>query len=308
MGKFTPTVAVLLSTYNGQQYLQEQLTSIMEQQNVDVTLYVRDDGSQDDTLRILSEYKGKIKLFREDNIGVGNSFMQVLYRAGLNSDYYAFCDQDDIWLLNKLEQAILKIADCQQPVLYCSNQTLTDGQGHIIKNRHQNIVDTSYMQILCDNKISGCTMVWNRALQGILYQVGRRPSDSLLVKRIHDVWVAMVASVAGRIIYDPASFILYRQHGNNVVGVKENSFFQEWFKKIRNPALRNGRSELAGEIVEKYRDLITDNELLARLKHYANYRHNWADARTVWKDAAVICQYSKEIPWHLKLKILFKVF
>ena len=98
-------VAILLATYNGEKYLREQIDSILKQNGVDLTLYVRDDGSTDGTIDLLKEYVVNTKAVKLDigkNLGVGNSFMQLLYDCPNDFDFYAFSDQDDIWDENKL--------------------------------------------------------------------------------------------------------------------------------------------------------------------------------------------------------------
>ena len=128
-------VAVLMSTYNGEKYLREQIDSILAQEGVDVTLYIRDDGSSDSTIEIINEYLTKtnrIKFYIGENIGVGNSFMQLVYDCPEDYDYYAFSDQDDIWLTEKMQVAVDSLKEYSNPFLYCSNQILVDKNGKII--------------------------------------------------------------------------------------------------------------------------------------------------------------------------------
>lgn len=117
----------------------------------------------------------------------------------------------------------------------------------------------------------------------------------------------MVASVAGKIIYDSDSYILYRQHENNVVGVKKRSLLHEWKRKIKNPSLWNGRSSLAKEIVEKYGDLIIDSHITEKLKIYAYYQNGWKNKRKLLSDDE-IQKYSDEPLLHLKGKIFLNLF
>ena len=127
-----PIVAVIMSTYNGEKFLDEQINSILSQKDVVVHLYVRDDGSTDSTRQILSNTQKNNKnlhLFFENNIGVGNSFMKCLYYAKANYDYYAFSDQDDIWLPEKLIKAITFLEENHKE-LYCSNQMCVDRYGN----------------------------------------------------------------------------------------------------------------------------------------------------------------------------------
>lgn len=302
-----PSVAVLMSTYNGQRFLKEQIDSVLAQQNVYLTLFIRDDGSTDNTLQIIKLYGERITALCGKNIGVGNSFMSILKSAGQKFDYYAFCDQDDIWLPDKLYKGINNIYLYDGPVCYCSNQILVDSKGDKIRKRYIEKIDTGYMQILSMNQVTGCTMVWNRELQRILIDELRFPSSEVLKKRIHDVWVAMVASVTGKLVYDSNSYILYRQHENNVVGVKKRSLFYEWKRKLNNPSLRNGRSSLAREIIEKYGDLISDSQIKERLKTYAYYQNGWENKRKLLLDNE-IQKYSGESLLYLKGKVFLNLF
>ena len=245
-------VAVLMSSYNGELYIKEQINSVLSQKQVQVDLFIRDDGSSDKTIEIIKEFPG-IHLYRGENLGVGNSFMDLLYNVDGDYDYYAFCDQDDIWLDNKLITAIYKIKYETGPILYCSNQILVDKFGEEIGNRYTEVPDLSYAEILVHNHATGCTMVWNKQLHNILKS--NKPSHTLLKIRIHDVWVAMVASVCGKIIYDEDGYILYRQHENNVVGAKQDNsidVLKNQIKKVKRRELRNGRSLLAKEILKLF--------------------------------------------------------
>lgn len=273
-------VAVIMSTYNGEKYLKEQIDSILAQNNVDVTIYIRDDGSSDRTVDIIKEYMethDNFRLFIGKNMGVGNSFMQVLYSVDKNNDYYAFADQDDVWLSDKIEKAIEGIKDLEKPALYCSNQILVDGKLNRIGMRYISNPDVSYRQIVCQNKISGCTMVWNKELHGFLSKNEFRPSEDLLRKRIHDVWVAMVASVVGMIKYDIHGYILYRQHESNVVGVKKTNIIKQWMEKIKDPTQRNGRSAICKEVYSRYLEKIVDEKVKSDLNLYGNYRQSYYD-------------------------------
>lgn len=302
-----PSIAVLLSTYNGERFLVEQIDSILTQKDVTVDLYIRDDGSTDNTIQILKKYRNMISLYQGNNIGVGNSFMNLLYHINTNAMFYAFCDQDDIWLPNKLSHAISKLSGITEPTLYCSNQILIDSEKKIIGKRYYSIPDISCMQILNNNTISGCTMVWNKSLQELLCDQKRRPSNQLLQKRIHDVWLAMVASIVGNIIYDDNAFILYRQHESNVVGVRKEKVTKLWKKKLFNPNLRNGRSDICREILQKFSDLITDEEVLNKIRQYAYYQTNFAYKKMILKEKT-ICSYTSESLLSLRAKIIFNLF
>lgn len=216
------SVAVLMSTYNGEQYLKEQMLSILNQENVDLSLFVRDDDSSDSTRDILERFckeTKKITVFFENNIGPALSFMETVKKVPDHFDYYAFADQDDIWKPDKLTNAVVKMLKSQSNyTLYASNQTIVDENGHIEGERFSFIPPLDVLNIVDKNYLSGCTMVITQELFRLLKNVF--PARELLCSRMHDTWVAAVAATVGNIIYDEESYIYYRQHNNNVVGAK----------------------------------------------------------------------------------------
>lgn len=249
-------VAVLMSTYNGEKYLREQIESILSQNGVQVDIYVRDDGSSDETKDILNEYAEQypnIHFECAGNVGVGNSFMNLMYSVTDSYDFYSLADQDDIWEENKLIEAVNLLGD---DYLYASNQECVDKYGNSIGLRYgeDQKINLSPVSILEKNMIAGCTMVIPNKLFRILTEEKNRPSPYLLRNRIHDVWIAMVASIFGEIVYDKRSFIKYRQHENNVVGAKSsfNKRLKERIKKVKHTEYRKGRSLLAKEIINKF--------------------------------------------------------
>ena len=132
-------VAVLLSTYNGSKYIKEQIDSILSQEGVNIDIYIRDDGSTDETVNIIYEYKSNnIFLTEGKNIGVGNSFMELLYSVPEIYDYYAFADQDDIWSEKKTRIAI-EVLQKNKKHLYASNQELIDKSGKSLGLRYEKI-------------------------------------------------------------------------------------------------------------------------------------------------------------------------
>ena len=122
-------VLVLLSTYNGEKYLREQLDSVLSQEGVDVSLLIRDDGSKDGTINILKEYSAKLNVdyYEGANRGPSESFHDLLLHAQ-GYDYYAFCDQDDDWHKDKLRTAVERLEQMNQeaPILYCCNLNVVD--------------------------------------------------------------------------------------------------------------------------------------------------------------------------------------
>ena len=140
-----PTVCVYMSTYNGEKFLQQQIDSIFQQKNVNVTLLVRDDGSTDRTVDIIKAQKQKIVLLEGMNIGAENSFMELLYYEQ-DADYYAFSDQDDVWMPDKLCTAIGKLVGVKGAGLYACNLYYTDENLNILGTvfSHQEIEKYRY--------------------------------------------------------------------------------------------------------------------------------------------------------------------
>lgn len=208
-------VLVLLSTYNGEKYLEQQLDCLRNQKFVKLKLLVRDDGSKDETLQILKKYQKKMNMewYTGENLGPANSFMDLIVKAS-GFQYYAFCDQDDIWDEEKLYQAIKKIKKINQSkeILYYSSATLVDKELNFIK---LNEVDRKYQltESLMRNNAQGATMVFNKKMLDTL------KIHKPIYIEMHDSWTYRVCKVvSGNIILDKNSYIQYRQHENNVIG------------------------------------------------------------------------------------------
>ncbi len=210
-----PVVAVLLSTYNGAAFLAEQLESLARQEGVSVLLHARDDGSNDDTCAILrsqaARWPNLAEISQSPNIGVTRSFMDLL-RTAPEADFYAFCDQDDCWFDDKLTAATRMLAGSEQPAMYSSNVMLADAALNPLGPAPAN-GDTRFEHLLVENIAFGCSTVLNRAARDLVLE--REPGEGAVM---HDWWCALVVSAFGRLIYDPAPRLLYRQHGGNAVG------------------------------------------------------------------------------------------
>ena len=304
------SVAVIVSTYNGEKFLREQIDSILCQKGVKLTVFVRDDGSSDSTKQILTEYRNahdNVVVDFAENVGVGNSFMNALYQVSPEFDYYALADQDDIWQENKLSEAIeaLKVSG---KLLYGSNQECVDKTGSSMGLRYAEDaqINQDPIGILCTNMIAGCTMVFTNQFFRILTEEKHRPSAALLRNRIHDVWLAMVASLYDGICYDKRSFMKYRQHENNLVGAKSSRIknLKERLKKTRRPELRNGRSFLAKEITEKFPQEADKFPLLA----ICSRTQTRQDKKKIIQNRKILTAYTKESSLAFRLKVRFGLF
>lgn len=237
-------VAVLLSTYNGEKYIKQQMDSILSQTYDNIEIYVRDDGSQDNTLKILEQYEadGKIHLERGNNCGFIESFFGLIMNSG-NASYYAFADQDDFWFPEKLAMAVeeLEKTDKSKPVLYFSNYDFYDKDLNFMGHSTKKQLKPSFYNSLVDCMPLGFCTVFNHKACEMVRENPPKHSCG------HDWWMYMVCAGLGQVIYDPRVTVKYRRIGNNVsAGGMSFWKFQIWrIKKfILNDYLKNVREQL----------------------------------------------------------------
>ena len=251
-------VQVLLSTYNGEKYIKEQIESIIKQEEVEISLLVRDDGSTDKTIEILEEISKNntnIKFYKGENKGPARSFMELVQKSE-EANYYAFADQDDVWETRKIISAIKKLNKTDIPELYISSVTIVDENlEHIGKKEVQG--KFTFEGEMIKNFAIGCTQVFNKKLRDIinLYE----PQYIIM----HDSWITRVCyAIGGNVIIDENSYIKYRQHSNNVVGYKNNGIKK--LKKQFNIAFKEKtkmRVNIAMELKSGYKDLLMEQSL-----------------------------------------------
>lgn len=212
------SVEVLLSTYNGARHLDVLVESVLAQEGVDVGLTVRDDGSTDTTVEILRRYadRGRLRLSAGPNLGVPDAFFEMLDAADPAVDYVALCDQDDVWLPDKLSRAVDMLAGepRDEAVLYCARVLLVDENLQTLFPHPLPRRGPSFENALVQNIATGCTIVLNAAALSLVR--GRRPVGV----PIHDWWLYLVVSGAGRVLYDPSIVAWYRQHDANTIGMR----------------------------------------------------------------------------------------
>lgn len=266
-------IQILMSTYNGAKYLKVQLDSILNQTWQNIRILIRDDGSTDGTVEILEKYAAEndnVSFYAGKNLGVIQSFFELLEQSSEEADYYAFADQDDYWMPEKLERAVemLHKADCGKPLLYCSDTYITDENLNIIKKDDKN-PKPSFGNALVQNVCGGCTAVINRDLRNIVQKT--RPEHIVM----HDWWLYLTAEIYGQVCYDNNSYIKYRQHGNNAFGEKKNKW-EVW--RYRFGQLRAKRGYIYPQLEELkkwYSDMPEENKqlldcVLASKKGYAS--------------------------------------
>lgn len=260
----TASVCVLMSVFNGERYLEDQLESLLTQESVTVTILVRDDGSTDDSTAILSRWqsKGLLTWYSGLNMGPARSFLDLLAHAP-NADFYAFCDQDDVWLTDKLIVAVDSIVDIHHAAMYSSAFQMVDSRLNPIETpSHDHRI--SFAQSLVTNYTTGCTVVMNKYLADV---INTHTPDFIMM---HDSWaVKSCLAIGGSVIYDNTPHILYRQHERNVVGGKSNKFKKNLtrFRSLLHP--KRSRYKEAMSLLT-YKNLLTiqNESLLSELKNY----------------------------------------
>lgn len=216
-------VTILMATFNGAEYLADQLDSILAQSFQDWELIIRDDCSSDRTVAIIEKYveaDSRIKFLPlAGNHGSVTINFSVLfdYARTLNTPYVMFSDQDDIWKKDKIERFLNFIQKQERklkpsfPILVYGGVEYVDAEAQVIPQELRMPDELDFNNLLTENHAYGCTMILNRAL---MERVGHIPESA----ENHDYWVALVACALGKAILNPEKLIGYRQHANNVSG------------------------------------------------------------------------------------------
>lgn len=294
-------VQVLLSAYNGEKYISQQIESILRQKQVQISLLVRDDGSKDLTWKVLSGYAAvyqNIRIYAGKNIGTQRSYFDLLIHADTDMDYYAFSDQDDVWHPRKLQRAVEALSGltASQPLLYAGNVVWACEDLQTKKRFHRRIRNNpSFGNALVENICMGCTEVFNKSLMELART--HPPHCEIL----HDWWLYMTASCFGRVYFDEGAYILYRQHGQNQVGMR-NTHWKRWKHRIKNfRRLRGLLSDQAADFAFVYQDVLEKNR---ELELVAGYKNDGRKKRSVLMENAI---YRQNLLDQWIYKILFAI-
>ena len=232
-----PKIVILLSAYNGEDYLAEQLDSLLKQTYSNFIIIIRDDGSTDGTENIISNYviKNNGKIYKlsgiRSNLGASCSFSMLINYAikekntlGISRLYVMLCDQDDIWIEEKLEIQISEMLYAEQkfpdsPILIHSDLKVVDQCKSLIaesfiKYQGLEIKRNKFTNLVISNLVTGCTTLFNEELAQIALPV---PDRAIM----HDWWLALTASAFGQVIFIDTPLVEYRQHANNTIGAKK---------------------------------------------------------------------------------------
>ena len=293
------SIDILLAVYNGENFLREQIDSLLSQSVGNWTLLARDDGSTDSSMNVLrscqQENPGKITIVENDGLNAGTlgNFSALLQRS--SAEYVMFCDQDDVWFPDKIAVTLGKMQELENrhgsecPLLVHTDMKVTDGSLTVVAEslwRYQKSDPErgeSLNRLLVQNCATGCSMMINSALRALALPI---PREAMM----HDWWLVLVAAAFGRIGHCVEPSMLYRQHGANDVGAKQwsvaefalqlasvggaRAFFNE-----RKSVLRSVRLQ-AQAFSERYATLLSreQREMLAAyvaLEDYPFLRRKW---------------------------------
>lgn len=254
---------VLVATYNGEKYLQEQLDSILAQKGVEIFIKVSDDCSTDGTQKILKSYKENYSNFdysvNEKNKRFTYNFLDLFFSINENIyDYYAFCDQDDFWLPEKIAKAIEQIENTlknnKNGVLYCSNLIVANEKlERIGMQEDESIYKCHKNNFFFENIATGCTIVFNTK-----FKIHAQKYYPIGIS-LHDYWLFLIAAYTATYVYDINGYILYRQHETNQIGSNKTKWTWKnikYFFRYRGPQSKLVEQLLIGygkEIAEKDR-------------------------------------------------------
>lgn len=291
-------VAVCMATYNGSTYIREQIDSILAQTYDNWHLYIRDDGSSDETVSILDEYATRyadkitvLKGISSKRSGSQYNFATILawVTEHVDPDYYMFSDQDDFWLPNKVSSSLTELqrmeSECDGPVLVHTDLRVVDQDLHelgpsFFAYRALNPDARDLQHLLVQNNITGCTMIWNRSLNNLV-----ELSDEHVA--MHDWWIALAACCFGRIGCVKEPTILYRQHGDNVVGATKVNTASFIIKRLMgNSHVRETLHlsvDQAASFANYYQDCLPIEQQQQILRFADLYHHN-----KIWRVVCVV--------------------
>ena len=292
------SVTILLATYNGARFLKQQLDSLLAQKGVRVNILARDDGSTDETKSILEDYqsRGLLKWYTGEHMNVQKGYLDLMKNAP-RSDYYAFCDQDDVWDDDKLLAAVTELDDMDnsKPAMYYCGQKLVDENLKLLSVHSVHTQRNDHTNFFFSN-VAGCTEVFN---QRLLDEINSAQPEFI---HSHDNWSLKVClAMGGSFVTDPVSRISYRQHGGNVVGL--NVGIKGRYKQVQRymsiklkKQCENLLACYGDRMIPEYREIAED---------ICNYDSSFKSRRMLLKKHDVDFR-SRSFNYVIKLKVMLK--
>lgn len=294
----TKKVEILLATYNGGQYLREQLDSILNQDYDNWIVRAADDASTDHTYEILEEYRERYPqkfIVEKNQKGFGcakKNFMNLIKNS--SCDYVMCCDQDDVWLPNKISLTLEKMKKTESgdmPVLVHTDLKVVDSELQVLSEsffEHSNFrKEFELNEVLIQNFVTGCTTMMNRKLADLMSQID--DCDKILM---HDWVAAVLATTVGKVGFVDTPTMLYRQHAINSVGAKKYGFAL-FISKLKDAQMKKSLVDTtiqAEKLAETYQNVLGEEKY--------QFIHQYG---TLWEKNKI-----QRIQFYLKYKVFKK--
>lgn len=301
-------VIVLMSSYNGARFLNEQLQSILDQDfDGNITVLIRDDGSKDTTLNLIRRVKQSdtrtLEVIEGKNLGPQRSFLALIQLAG-DADYFFFADQDDIWYPDKIQRGVDALRKCDGPACFTSNYDIYNSD---LEQKRERVLKERPpfrpLKIIFYNQIPGCAMGFNRQLMNALKNV------KLSNVMMHDSMTLAFAAAIGEVLYDEQPGIAHRIHGDNVVGEGHKKIvLHKWLVEKIGLVLHKedyNLSEMAGQFLASGRVKKTCEEDLLLLR---DYKKSWVNTMRLLKHPDSHDVFLDRTTLSIRSKILLHLF
>lgn len=269
-------IDVLMAVYNGEKYIEEQITSILNQTYQNLHLFIRDNASEDSTVNIIEKLMeqnpDRITLLCSlENVGVIGNFSALMEQS--HADYVMFSDADDVWQLDKVEKTVAKLNELEKmhgkdkPLLVHTDLSVVNGQ---LKPLHPSFWKYSHIKphkghtlnrLIVQNVVTGCTVLVNRPLLNLALPI----PESIVM---HDWWLALIASAFGQIGTVDEPTMLYRQHGSNDTGAKKFSIVSSLKRHLNKKEQQKisltkpKRFKQAQELLQRYKQLLNPKQII----------------------------------------------
>ena len=282
-------IDILLSTYNGEAFLAEQLDSLISQDYQEFNIIIRDDGSSDNTLRIINQYKhsypNKIRVIDNLNTNLGStgSFFYLLTFS--RAEFVMFCDQDDVWDSDKLQRMQRfydeNVIQKKKPVLIHSQAEVVDDKLKLMRKETELFnykygMEKSLCWQIFQNDVTGCTMMINGIMRDLICNAQINPDNIIQ----HDWFLANIAYLNGTKYYFPEKTIKYRQHSHNVISAKQQSFIKRVMLKIQKGTSFPFYDQVS-ELLKVYNTIANDKNYLI-LSEFCSLKQQNKIKRIIW--------------------------
>ena len=291
-------VAVIMSTYNGERFIREQLDSVLNQTYKNIEIIVRDDGSKDNTVSIIKEYQEKcsnIKLYEEKNVGFVKSFFKLLSLA--NADYYSYADQDDVWIENKIELAVTELnkLDDNFPNMCFGNSDYYDEHMNFIGYGDKN-KKYSFLRALFSCVGQGMTFTINNKTRDLI--INNMPKSCFF----HDWWTYLLCSGLGEVAYNNVTTVKYRRRKENATS-EGQGYFRLVMWRFKHLLFENGMKDIKQQMINFknffYDELSEENQKVIDL--FSNEKYNFIIALKK-------CFFPKRIRMKISDEIALRMF